>query len=152
MAKTFRTYLPEQNLLLPASLREWLPAMGILRHPINRPQRWGSLLPLGRLRMLLFKAMPSLAPKHRANYTLAHAQQCASVNLGRKAGDHAVEVRRVDCLRRGGRKGFKTRPLAPWASAQSRPGNEAENASIDSTLSDERNHMYLSENNQSGYR
>ena len=25
MAKTFRTYLPEQNLLLPASLREWLP-------------------------------------------------------------------------------------------------------------------------------
>src|ERR1022692_3889521 len=24
MAKTFRTYLPEQNLLLPASLREWL--------------------------------------------------------------------------------------------------------------------------------
>ena len=26
MAKTFRTYLPEQSLLLPASLREWLPA------------------------------------------------------------------------------------------------------------------------------
>jgi transposase len=25
MAKTFRTYVPEQNLLLPASLREWLP-------------------------------------------------------------------------------------------------------------------------------
>jgi transposase len=25
MAKTFRTYLPEQNFLLPASLREWLP-------------------------------------------------------------------------------------------------------------------------------
>jgi len=25
MPKTFRTYLPEQNLLLPASLREWLP-------------------------------------------------------------------------------------------------------------------------------
>ena len=25
MAKTFRTYLPEQSLLLPASLREWLP-------------------------------------------------------------------------------------------------------------------------------
>jgi transposase len=25
MAKTFRSYLPEQNLLLPASLREWLP-------------------------------------------------------------------------------------------------------------------------------
>jgi transposase len=25
MAKTFRTYLPEQNLLLPASLRDWLP-------------------------------------------------------------------------------------------------------------------------------
>ena len=25
MAKTFRTYLPEQDLLLPASLREWLP-------------------------------------------------------------------------------------------------------------------------------
>jgi transposase len=25
MAKRFRTYLPEQNLLLPASLREWLP-------------------------------------------------------------------------------------------------------------------------------
>jgi transposase len=25
MAKTYRTYLPEQNLLLPASLREWLP-------------------------------------------------------------------------------------------------------------------------------
>jgi transposase len=25
MAKTFRTYLPEQNLLLPASVREWLP-------------------------------------------------------------------------------------------------------------------------------
>jgi transposase len=25
MAKTFRTYLPEQNLLLPPSLREWLP-------------------------------------------------------------------------------------------------------------------------------
>ena len=25
MATTFRTYLPEQNLLLPASLREWLP-------------------------------------------------------------------------------------------------------------------------------
>jgi len=25
MAKTFRPYLPEQNLLLPASLREWLP-------------------------------------------------------------------------------------------------------------------------------
>jgi transposase len=25
LAKTFRTCLPEQNLLLPASLREWLP-------------------------------------------------------------------------------------------------------------------------------
>jgi transposase len=25
MAKTFRTYVPEQNLLLPASLRDWLP-------------------------------------------------------------------------------------------------------------------------------
>ena len=25
MAKTFRAYVPEQNLLLPASLREWLP-------------------------------------------------------------------------------------------------------------------------------
>ena len=25
MAKTFRSYLPEQNLLLPPSLREWLP-------------------------------------------------------------------------------------------------------------------------------
>jgi transposase len=25
MAKTFRTYVPEQNLLLPASVREWLP-------------------------------------------------------------------------------------------------------------------------------
>ena len=25
MAKTYRTYVPEQNLLLPASLRDWLP-------------------------------------------------------------------------------------------------------------------------------
>ena len=25
MAKTFRSYVPEQNLLLPPSLREWLP-------------------------------------------------------------------------------------------------------------------------------
>ena len=25
MAKTYRSYLPEQNLLLPPSLREWLP-------------------------------------------------------------------------------------------------------------------------------
>jgi hypothetical protein len=38
MAKTYRPYVPEQDLLLPPSLREWLPEdhLGVLR---ERPDR-----------------------------------------------------------------------------------------------------------------